>query len=73
MGNHLNRRSFLGVASGTTAMGLFGRRAIAASTVGDQAAAQSDADRASIHAGMKEGGIGAAAVCLIDGGRVAWI
>ena len=72
MRNCLNRRSFLGVASATTAVGLLGRRAIAA-TAGAEAAAGFDADRASILAGMAEGGIGAAAVCLIDGGRVAWI
>jgi CubicO group peptidase (beta-lactamase class C family) len=73
MRNSFSRRSFLGGASATTAMALLGRPAIAATADADAAAAQFDADRASIRAGMAESGIGAAAVCLIDGGRVAWI
>lgn len=68
----LDRRSFLAHAVAGTAAGFFGGGATARAAT-DTLATSIDAERAAIRAGMAEGGIGAAAVCLVQDGKPAWI
>lgn len=65
-------RAFLRYAGATTAAGLVGR-ASTANAEQEGGRARFDSDRAVIRAGMAVAGIGAAAVCLIEDGRVAWM
>lgn len=66
----LDRRSFLGSAAAGLANALAAPRSHA--QVSRDFAAPIDASREQIHAGMTEGGISAAAVCLIQNGQPAW-
>ncbi|WP_129792331.1 serine hydrolase [Sphingosinicella sp. CPCC 101087] len=67
----LNRRSFLAHAAGTAA-GLVGSGAVQARLV-PGLAELIDAERAAVREGMAEGGIGAAAICLVHQGRTLWM
>lgn len=68
----LNRRSFLAQAVAGTAAGLVGGGAAQAQGPTGALASLIDAERAAIRAGMAEGEIGAAAVCLVHRGAPAW-
>jgi CubicO group peptidase (beta-lactamase class C family) len=69
----LNRRSFLGRGAAGTAAGFIGHGGAQAQIAGGELATLIDAERAVIRAGMVEGGISGAAVCLVHGGEAAWI
>jgi len=69
----LNRRSFLAQAAAGTAAGFIANGTAQAQTATGEFATLIDAERATIRAGMAEGGISAAAVCLVHRGETAWI
>ncbi|WP_343519735.1 serine hydrolase domain-containing protein [Sphingomonas sp.] len=72
MAYRINRRSLLTQTAAGAAAGLAaGRPALAQAS--PDIAPLIDAERAAVRAGMTEGGIGAAAICLIRNGEPAWL
>lgn len=69
----ISRRSFLAHAAAGVAAGLSGGGSARAEAPADVFGALVDTERAAIRAGMAEGMIDAAAVCLVRRGRPAWI
>lgn len=60
-------------AAAGTSVGVFGSSGIQARAAAGELGTLIEAERARIHAGMAEGRIGAAAVCLVHRGEAAWL